>query len=182
MLSFCHLSNPKPTLYRYVYIICVSFTPNLHLLAKAIMLYQDVLPSTTPTYEYKGVQDFLQILDRELEHYERNELSNPYIVLFIDERSFLDYYVDSEEGLSRTSWNTYDPSCNELVIRLQTRIHSAGALFAEIVRSWPGSRDENHRLLPTPTVPVRGHSGMTKRSTSHGIPYVQAAHRNIRLW
>lgn len=168
MVLCCHLPLKKETsslcctLYKYVSIVRV-YIPNLES-TKTIMLYEDVLPSTTPTYEYKGIQDSLQILDRELE-----DSSNPYIVFIIDERSFLDCFENSEEGLLRTSWDTYDPSSNRLVVRMQTIIHSsASGSFASIFSSWP--KDDNYRLIPMTKASVRGQSGMNKQADYSWTP------------
>ncbi|KAJ5511334.1 hypothetical protein N7453_003437 [Penicillium expansum] len=118
------------------------------------MSYEDVLPSTTPKYEFKGIQDCIQILENSEYPGEQDgaymDSLDAYIIFIIDERSFLDCFENSDERLLRKSWKFYDPSINLLVVRAMTsQIHEAAKRgFEQLFDAWVGF-DENYPLRPT---------------------------------
>ncbi|KAJ5189491.1 hypothetical protein N7491_005821 [Penicillium cf. griseofulvum] len=116
------------------------------------MSYADVLPSA-PKYEFKGIQDCLQIVEwGEQDEYEGYmDSSNPYIIFTIDERSFLDCFENSEERSLRKSWEFYDPSINQLLVKImESKPHAvATTAFTEIFLAWRGPFDQNYPLLGT---------------------------------
>lgn len=80
-------------------------------LTRAIMS-EEVLPATTPRYQYQGIEQCLRILEQEVERFAR-EGGNPYVIVFdVDERSFLKCFVNSEDLTS--SWVTYNDSASTL--------------------------------------------------------------------
>ncbi|KAJ5801740.1 uncharacterized protein N7518_003808 [Penicillium psychrosexuale] len=128
-------------------------------------MFEHGLPSTTPKFEFKGIEDALQILDQELEpHGQDTELSNPYIIFIMDERSFLDN-MNVEENLLAQSCESYDPSINHALIRLETDAHSVAiGSFVGMVECWNGIMEKDYILLPTGSTSVRGNSGRIKRA------------------
>lgn len=62
--------------------------------------FKDVLPSTTSRYNFEGIEQCLRVMGEEFYQYEREQsegLSNPYVIMNVDERSFLDCVVNSGE-------------------------------------------------------------------------------------
>ena len=119
-------------------------------------MYEDVLPSNTPKYEFRGIQDCLQILDRQCEQYEGyTGIMNPWIIFIIDGQSFLECFENGEESLLRKSWKLYEPSTNHLFIEMPiSDIHeSAKVAFEEQFLIWAR---KNPRLLPTGSANFRG--------------------------
>ncbi|KAJ5371649.1 hypothetical protein N7517_003655 [Penicillium concentricum] len=116
------------------------------------MFYQDYLPSA-PKYEFKGVQDCLRILEQE--PYE-------YIIFTMDEGSFLNYFLNSEEQLLE-GWESYDPAVNQLLIRMPSGPHEvAVTAFDGLFRRWNGDGDDNYPLISTASRTVRGPLGKSK--------------------
>lgn len=132
------------------------------------MAYADVLPYTTPKYEFNGIRHLLQILERPGEEDEQcegyMESCNPYIIFTIDERSFLDCLVESR-SLGK-SWECYDPSINELLIKImEPAPHALGTTaFADIFHAWRGPYNPVYPLEPTGTMIFRGNSNKKKRA------------------
>jgi len=143
------------------------------------MFYEDVLPSTTPRYEYEGIQHCLQILEQWSERSERESRPNPYLIFAIDERSFLECFVNSGESLLTKSWETYDHSSNHVLIKMQSVEHATAAgAFDVIFTLWAhGVRDTP--LSSTSTRIVRGHT-RTKRADSSWTPRDPPAPRSTK--
>jgi hypothetical protein len=136
------------------------------------MSYEEVLPST-PKYDFKGIQDCLRILEQPCEEYEGyTESVNPYIIFTIDERPFLDCFANGEESPLRKSWESYDPSLNELLVkRTESGPHAiAVGVFTDKFLEWRGPVDDNYPLTTTTTKPFRGSLGQIKRADCAWTP------------
>ncbi|KAJ5178272.1 uncharacterized protein N7500_000971 [Penicillium coprophilum] len=128
-----------------------------------MMPYEEVLPSTTPKYEFKGIQHSLQILGEKVDE-EKTELFNPYIIFTIDERAFLDCFVNSDEKTLKSSWEIYDHPANHLVIKMESEVHAiAHGAFSKVFNAWIGDERTEYPLLPTSTAARRGEIGRVKR-------------------
>jgi hypothetical protein len=142
-------------------------------------MYEDVLPSDTPKYEFRGIQDCLQILERRYNQYEEYMgIMNPYIIFIIDDRSFLDCFDNGEERLLRTSWKLYEPSTNHLFIEMPvSTIHEAATgAFEALFIAWAGN-DLNHPLVATRAANFRGSSNKNKHPDSGWRPAYSAGGR-----
>ncbi|CRL24519.1 unnamed protein product [Penicillium camemberti] len=138
------------------------------------MAYADVLPDTTPKYEFKGIQHLLQIVegleeqDEECEGYMEGymESRNPYIIFTIDERSFLDCLENPEARSLRQSCECYDPSINELLVKIMESPPHAQGIFAftKMFHAWQGPDNENYPLGDTGATLFRGTSNTKKRA------------------
>ncbi|KAJ5193493.1 hypothetical protein N7449_009635 [Penicillium cf. viridicatum] len=140
------------------------------------MAYADVLPSTTPKYEFKGIQHCLQIVEEPGEQDEQckgyMDSRNPYVIFTIDERSFLDCFQNSEERSLRKSWEFYDHSINELLVNImETTPHAVGTTaFTGIFLAWSGPYNPNYPLVGTGTAIFRGSSNQKKRADCSWMP------------
>lgn len=140
------------------------------------MAYADVLPSTTPKYEFKGIQHCLQVVEGPGEQDEQCEgymdSRNPYVIFTIDERSFLDCFQNSEESSLRKSWEFYDPSTNELLVNImETTPHAVGTTaFTRIFLAWSEPSNPNYPLVGTGTALFRGSSNQKKRADCSWMP------------
>lgn len=135
-------------------------------------MYEDVLPSNTPKYEFRGVQDCLQILERQMEQYEGYMgIINPYIIFIIDDRSFLEYFENGDERRLRKSWKLYERSTNHLVIEMPTStVHEAAkGAFEALFTLW-AARDLNHPLIATGNANFQGTSNTEKAPDSGWRP------------
>ncbi|CAI7576129.1 unnamed protein product [Penicillium palitans] len=138
------------------------------------MAYADVLPDTTPKYEFKGIQHLLQIVegleeqDEDCEGYMEGYMGsrNPYIIFTIDERSFLDCLENPEARSLRQSWECYDPSINELLVKIMESPPHAQGIFAftKMFHAWQGPDNENYPLGDTGATLFRGTSNTKKRA------------------
>lgn len=134
------------------------------------MSCQDYLPSTTPRYDYEGIQRCLAIVEQMVERNEDGKgLSNPYFIINIDERSFLECFVNSEEKLLTLSWESYNHTSQFAILRVEhaSNVVAAGA-FETIFSAWA------RRVIDTPISstnarPVRGHS-VTKKADISWTP------------
>ncbi|KAJ6127833.1 hypothetical protein N7471_009050 [Penicillium samsonianum] len=135
------------------------------------MSYKDVLPSIAK-YEFKGIQDCLQILDQKQEQYEKNMDSFPYVFFTIDERAFLDCFENSEERELRKSWEFYDPSIKLLLVKImESGPHAtATAAFTQIFLTWRGPFDPNRPLVSTATNIFRGSLNKKKKADCSWTP------------
>ena len=144
------------------------------------MSWIDGLPSGTPRYKYEGIQQCLRIIEQE--RYEREasrdlDLLNPYLVIDIDERSFLECFVNSGENLLTLSWEIYDHSSHFTILKMESGPHSVAAgTFNLIFGIWArGVRD--NLIMPTNTKTI--HSGaITKRADISWTPFFPAAGRS----
>ncbi|KAJ5044212.1 hypothetical protein EN45_013980 [Penicillium chrysogenum] len=136
------------------------------------MFYEDVLPPT-PKYEFKGVQDCLQILDQEVEKYEGNRYSsNPYIIFIVDERTFFDCFENPKqrEKLLATSVKAYEPSTNHLLLEMESPAHAAARrAFERIFDRWIGVVSCEIRADGSP-MNYRGPGGKNKKPDSAFTP------------
>lgn len=135
-------------------------------------MYEDVLPSNTPKHEFRGVQDCLQILERQREQYEGYMgIINPYIIFIIDDRSFLEYFKNGDERRLRKSWKLYERSTNHLVIERPTStVHEAAkGAFEALFALW-AARDLNHPLIATGNASFQGTSNTEKAADSGWRP------------
>lgn len=130
------------------------------------IMYADVLPSTTPKYEFKGIQHLLQIVEGPGEEDEQCEGHNPYIIFTIDERSFLDCLENSPSRSLGKSWECYDPSINELLVKIMESPPHGVAIsaFTEIFLAWRGPYNSNYPLEGTGTIIFRGNSKKKKKA------------------
>ncbi|KAJ6163665.1 hypothetical protein N7497_003644 [Penicillium chrysogenum] len=136
------------------------------------MFYEDALPPT-PKYEFKGVQDCLQILDQEVEKYEGNRYSsNPYIIFIVDERTFFDCFENPKqrEKLLATSVKAYEPSTNHLLLEMESPAHAAARrAFERIFDLWIGVVSSEIRADGSP-MNYRGPGGKNKKPDSAFTP------------
>lgn len=99
----------------------------------------------------------LQILEQELERLELESSLNPYIVFTgVDQRSFLECFEDSEESLLTKSWDTYDHSSQQIIIKMPSTNHEiAASAFSQIFFLWARQVRDNP-LVATNRATVRG--------------------------
>lgn len=102
------------------------------------MSFEDVLPSTTPKYNYQGIRQCLNIIERESIQYAKQKgLSNPYIIMDIDEDSFLKCFVELDEKLLKSSWRSYDYISQSVLIEMESNEHAAAiGAFSAIFSTW----------------------------------------------
>lgn len=143
------------------------------------MGYADVLPSTTRRYEFKGIQHSLEIVegpDEEDEQYEQYAgstlLDDKYVIFTIDEGSFLDCFLNAEESSLRKSWEAYDPSINELLVKtIESAPHSVGTgTFIQLFHAWLGPYNRKDRLIGIGRTSCRGSSNNRKRPDCAWVP------------
>lgn len=145
-----------------------------------MMSFEDVIPSTTPRYKYQGIQECLDIIDRESEKYaQHGDISNPYVVMEIDERSFLDCFVESDEKLLTLSWETYDYISHSILIKMESNIHAVGiGAFNTIFSTWARPVADTP-IYQTNTMHVRGKT-KGKRADISWTPINPPAGRSIK--
>ncbi|KAJ5669082.1 hypothetical protein N7462_010152 [Penicillium macrosclerotiorum] len=123
------------------------------------MSFQDVLPSTTPRYGYESIQQCLDIVEQELDRFEREEYTrscNPYIIIYIEERDFQECFVNSGERLLTLSWDLYDYTSQATLLKMESRPHAiVASIFDPIILAW-AQRAVDTLLVPTSTASVRG--------------------------
>lgn len=100
-----------------------------------MMSFQDVLPSTTPRYKYNngGIDECVRVMGQEVDRYERESsegTSNPYFIMDIDERSYLECFINSGEGLLLLSSGVYNHASQSTIVEVGSPTHVAavGAL------------------------------------------------------
>lgn len=140
------------------------------------MSFLEFLPSNTPRYRYKGYSECLRLFEEkydELEH-EEDPLGrgyNPYFIMDIDERSFLESFVQSEDKLLTLSWEIYDHVNKSLLLRMESTEHAvAGGAFRSIFDHW--AKEPIPALTDTSTRTVRGVT-CTKRADISFAPFLQ---------
>lgn len=190
MILFCHIFAPRErnSSLQIIYFfnvsigvlrIAFSLTLKFRLTLFISIMYEGVLPPNTPKYEFRGIQDCLQILDRQCEQYEGYMgILNPFLIFIIDDRSFLDCFENGEERLLRKSWKLYEPSTNHLFIEMPTStIHEAAkGAFEAVFERWAGD-DSNHPLVVTGGANFRGSSNRSKCPDSGWRPGYSAGGR-----
>ncbi|KAJ5569569.1 uncharacterized protein N7459_008999 [Penicillium hispanicum] len=119
------------------------------------MFLEDILPSTTPRYKYEGIPQCLRILEQEQERHESARSFNPYLIFFaVDESSFLKCFVNSDKSLITQSWEMYDHSSHNVLVKLSTTsLIEAAATFDSIFSTW-ARRVQNNLLTATSSSPV----------------------------
>ncbi|KAJ5427545.1 hypothetical protein N7491_007987 [Penicillium cf. griseofulvum] len=139
------------------------------------MSYENYLPSA-PKYEFKGVQDYQQILDQRVD--EDGECwGSEYTIFTMDERSFLDFFLNSEERLL-DAWESYDPSINQLLVIMPTSVHEVATTGFQLkFEAWIRTKNGNYPLDCTMGQTVRGTSGKRKCADCSWTP----AHSGLSL-
>ncbi|KXG51083.1 uncharacterized protein PGRI_066550 [Penicillium griseofulvum] len=135
------------------------------------MSFNDILPPATRRYKYEGYDQCLAIMEQESERLEREEDAlgcayNPYFIMDIDERSFLECFVNSGENLLTLSWEIYDYVSQSALLKMESSTHAVtiGA-FNTIFSAW--ARRVDYPLLdPTTTGNVRGETRIKKADIS----------------
>jgi hypothetical protein len=144
------------------------------------MPYEDYLPSA-PKYEFNGVEHYQQILDQQGDDQGEGVFYlDKYVIFTMDERCFLDYFLDPEErplegwlSYDPKHWESYDPSVNQLLVRLSSGVHgTATARFTSIFYDWirTGTEDDKYPVDAIGRSEVRGTSGKTKRPDCSWLP------------
>ncbi|KAJ5384053.1 hypothetical protein N7517_001964 [Penicillium concentricum] len=134
------------------------------------MSFEDVLPSMRPRYNYEGIEQCIRMVDQEAERQEREEsegLSNPYIIMDIDEDSFIECFVNSGESIRRHSWELYDHASQSTLLKIyESAIHAvAGGAFETIFSAWTRKVDDT-LILSTRASAVRGDTWTKKADIS----------------
>ncbi|KAJ5741965.1 hypothetical protein N7533_011374 [Penicillium manginii] len=128
-----------------------------------MMSFQDFLPSTTPRYRYKGYRECLRLFEEEYEKFEHEEdplgcAYNPYFIMDIDERSFLECFVNSGDNLLTLSWEIYDHVYQSTLLKMESPAHAVAiGTFNTIFSAW-ARRVTDPILFNTTTRTVRGRS------------------------
>ncbi|KAJ5378671.1 hypothetical protein N7509_011790 [Penicillium cosmopolitanum] len=123
--------------------------------------FHDFLPSTTPRYRYKGYRESLRLFEEEHDKLQHEEdplgcAYNPYFIMDIDERSFLEYFVNSEDKLLTLSWEIYDHVYQSALFKMESSEHATAAgAFNTIFSTWARSVTKPF-LSNTGTRTVRG--------------------------
>ncbi|KAJ5787135.1 hypothetical protein N7457_002125 [Penicillium paradoxum] len=126
-----------------------------------MMSFRDLLPLTTRRYRYERYDQCLEILNQECDRLEREEDAlgctySPYFIMDIDERSFRECFVNSEDNLLTLSWDIYDHVFQSALLRMQSRPHAvAVGTFNNIFSAWARRVAEPH-LLSINASNVRG--------------------------
>lgn len=135
------------------------------------MPFQDILPSTTRRYRYEGPRQCLEVLEQESERWEREEVAlgcaySPYFIMDIDEHSFLECFVNSEDKLLRLSWELYDHVSQSALLKMESSAHAVAiGAFNTIFSAW--ARPVVHPLLSSMcTRTVRGQTRTKKADIS----------------
>ncbi|KAJ5361925.1 hypothetical protein N7541_002769 [Penicillium brevicompactum] len=135
------------------------------------MPFQDFLPSTHRRYKYEGYRQCLEVFEQESDRWQREEVSlgcayNPYFVMDIDERSFLECFVNSGDKLLMLSWEIYDHTSQSALLKMESSTHAVAAgAFDTIFSAWArGVNDPS--LSPTSTRTVRGQTRTKKADIS----------------
>ncbi|KAJ6188172.1 hypothetical protein N7519_003080 [Penicillium mononematosum] len=140
------------------------------------MSLKDLLPSTTRRYKYVGIKQCIMIMCEEIYRYDREERGGSpkphFIIECVDERSFLECFVNSEEKVLTLSWETYDHVSQFVILEVGSLIHeNAKDRFDMIFFSWAKSfRDtasaEDAFIVPTNRRHVRGETMSNKGDIS----------------
>lgn len=112
-----------------------------------MMSFEDVLPSATPRYKYNngGINECVSVMGQEVDRYERESsggTSNSYFIMDIDERSYLECFINSREGLLLLSSEVYNHASQSTIVEVGSPTHVAavGALN-EIFLAWHSFHD-----------------------------------------
>ncbi|KAJ5851867.1 uncharacterized protein N7529_011252 [Penicillium soppii] len=136
-----------------------------------MMSFQNFLPSNTPRYRYEGYHECLRLFEEEYEKFEHEEdplgcTYNPYFIMDIDERSFLECFVNSGDNLLTLSWEIYDHVYQSTLLRMQSSAHAVAiGTFSTIFAAW-ARRVTHPILLNTTDRTVRGNSRTKKADIS----------------
>lgn len=88
-----------------------------------MMSFEDVLPSTTPRYKYNhgGIDECIRVVGQEFDRYERESsggTSNPYFIMDIDKRSYIDCFINPGEGLLLLSSEVYNHASQSTIVEV----------------------------------------------------------------
>ena len=132
------------------------------------MVFEDLLSSAPPIYRYKGYRECIELLEKEHDKFEHEEdplkdAYSPYFIMEIDERSFLEYFVNSNNKLLTLSWEIYDHAYQSALFRMESAEHAtASSAFDSIFSAWTRTVSK-HSLAGTRTHTFRG-ATRTKRA------------------
>ena len=91
---------------------------------------------------------------------------DPYFIIDIDERSFLECFVNSGDKLLMLSWEMYDHTYQSALLKMESSPHAvAGGAFSTIFSAW-ARRVADPILTPTSTRTVRGQTRTKKADLS----------------
>lgn len=138
------------------------------------------LPSTTPKYQFEGVKQCSAILEKEMERWRHKKKGNPYVVISaVDERTFLECFIDPSEDLLKNSCMTYDPHRSLVLLRMETLYHAAASdAFIGALSTW--SDQMNSILLQISRAAIKAPT-RTKKADCAARPADLPAGRE-KLW
>ncbi|KAJ5596841.1 hypothetical protein N7450_003299 [Penicillium hetheringtonii] len=147
-----------------------------------MMSFEDFLPSATPRYRYKDYRECVRLLEKEYDKLDHEEdplesAYNPYCIIEIDERSFLECFVNSGDNSLTLSWEIYDHAYQSALLRMESTEHATAAgAFDQIFSAWTWT-ESNQSLASTRTRSVRGVT-RTKRADISWTPKNMPAGRS----
>ncbi|KAJ9490943.1 hypothetical protein VN97_g2313 [Penicillium thymicola] len=107
-----------------------------------MMSFENVLSSTTPRYKYnhRGIDECVRVLRRDIDSYERESsggTSNPCFIMDIDERSYNECFVNSEEKPPVLSSEVYNHAPRSTIVEVASPTHAVAArALNQIFRAW----------------------------------------------
>lgn len=123
------------------------------------MSFQNEVPPSTHRYKYEGYLQCLLVVEEEYRKCPHGIMSgsdNPYFIMDIDERSFLECFVNSGERMLTLSWEIYDYVSQSVLLKMESRPHAvAGQSFNAIFTRWVESMPDVF-LVDTHTSNVPG--------------------------
>ncbi|KAJ5168071.1 uncharacterized protein N7482_003665 [Penicillium canariense] len=124
------------------------------------------LPATTPQYPYRGVEQCSWVLDQELLRLEGERGGNPHVIISgVDERSFLEGFVNSGEELLTKSWVTYDFHRCIVLLEMESEVHAAAtASGTTLIQNW--ALGMTSTLTPMTAANIRGRTRSKKADAS----------------
>lgn len=126
------------------------------------------LPAETPMFQFYREEQCGQILDQQLDRFERTG-EGPYVIITsVDERSFLECFTRSRYDLLRKSCVSYDKQHSIILIEMESKVHaSACHSFTGIIETWGGQAESI--LMPSGSASFRG-TTRTKRGDCSWMP------------
>ncbi|KAJ5508216.1 hypothetical protein N7527_010359 [Penicillium freii] len=94
-----------------------------------MMSFEDVIPSTTPTYKdnHGGINECVRVMGQEIDHYERESSGgtyNPYFIMDIDEHAYIECFIDSGEKLLVLSSEVYKHASQCTIVEVASHTHA----------------------------------------------------------
>lgn len=125
--------------------------------------FEEFLPSNTPIYEFRSIEQTVQIIEQEMSRLGGSQPRlgdplNPFLIFLIDRRSFL-LWQDSGESLLQHSAKLYDYASSQLLVEMRSAQHEhASAAFSAILQRWYILKVKNPRgrLIPCGGTSVEG--------------------------